>query len=105
TRREAGAQSQGSRVRDRPAADVAETVRHGMAALHGGSALPTLVHSRLRAAGIRAAVLACMGLFAIPGVASASLNTLASCPTQSVSTPLSQWGDTNDYFQASGGSF
>jgi hypothetical protein len=40
-----------------------------------------------------------LGLFAAPGVA------LASCPTSPVSTPFSQWGDTNNYFLIPGGSF
>ena len=30
---------------------------------------------------------------------------LRLCPTQPVSTPFSQWGDTNDYFLVPGGSF
>jgi hypothetical protein len=30
---------------------------------------------------------------------------MASCPTQPVSTPFSQWGDLNSYFVAPGGSF
>ena len=40
-----------------------------------------------------------LGLFAAPGVA------LASCPAPPVSTPFSQWGDTNSYFLIPGGSF
>jgi hypothetical protein len=42
---------------------------------------------------------ACVGLLAVPGVA------LALCPAQPVSTPFSQWGDTNSYFLIPGGSF
>jgi hypothetical protein len=38
-------------------------------------------------------------MFASTGVA------LASCPTQPVSNPFSQWGDSNDYFLVPGGSF
>jgi uncharacterized membrane protein len=67
--------------------------------LHGGSALSTFVRSRLRVTAVRIAALACLGLFVAPGVA------LASCPAPPVSTPFSQWGDTNSYFQIPGGSF
>jgi hypothetical protein len=45
------------------------------------------------------AALAFVGVLAVPGVA------LASCPTQPVSNPFSQWGDNNNYFLAPGGSF
>jgi hypothetical protein len=69
-----------------------------MAALHGGSALFSLVCSRLRVVR-RAAALAFLGVFAVPGIA------LASCPAQPVSTPFSQWGDNNNYFLIPGGSF
>jgi len=75
------------------------------ASLHGGSALSTNVRSRLRVAAIRIAALAVLGLLAVPGGAFASSSILASCPTQTVSTPFSQWGDTNDYYLAPGGSF
>ena len=47
----------------------------------------------------RLAAVTCFALFALPGVAS------AACPDQPVSTPFSQWGDTNAYFLAPGGSF
>jgi hypothetical protein len=70
-----------------------------MATLHGGSALSSLIGSRLRGAACRIAALACFGLFAVPGVA------FASCPPSSVSTPFSQWGDSNNYFLLPGGSF
>jgi hypothetical protein len=40
-----------------------------------------------------------LGLFAAPGVAQ------ASCPAQAVTSPFSQWGDTNNYFLIPGGSF
>jgi hypothetical protein len=70
-----------------------------MAALHGGSALSALVRSRLRVVIPGLAALVCIGLLATPGVA------LASCPTQPVSTPFSQWGDNNNYFLVPGGSF
>ena len=58
-----------------------------------------LVHTRPRVAVSRAAVLAVLGLIAAPGAA------FASCPPQPVSTPFSQWGDTNSYFPLPGGSF
>lgn len=61
--------------------------------------MSSLVHSRVRVTVGRVAVLACLGLFAIPGVA------LAACPAQPLSTPFSQWGDTNSYFLIPGGSF
>jgi hypothetical protein len=70
-----------------------------MAALHGGSALSSLIHSRLRASVSRVAALATLGLFAAPGAA------FAACPTQPVSTPFSQWGDANSYFPLTGGTF
>ena len=40
-----------------------------------------------------------LGVLASTGVA------LADCPAQSVSTPFSQWGDTNNYFLVPGGNF
>ena len=70
-----------------------------MAALHGGSALSTFVRSRVRVVARRVMALACLGLFAAPGVA------FASCPAQAVSTPFSHWGDANRYFPLPGGSF
>jgi hypothetical protein len=70
-----------------------------MAALHGGSALSSLIDSRLCVSVSRVAALVCLGLFVAPGVAS------ASCPTQPVSAPFSQWGDANSYFPVPGGSF
>jgi hypothetical protein len=47
----------------------------------------------------RLAGLTCLGVLASTGVA------FASCPVQSLSTPFTQWGDTNSYFQVPGGSF
>ncbi len=47
----------------------------------------------------RVAALAFVGVLAVPGIA------LASCPTQPVSNPFSQWGDNNNYFLVPGGSF
>jgi hypothetical protein len=80
-------------------------VRHGLAALHGGIALFSLIRPRLRNTACRVAALACLGLFVAPAVASASSSTLATCQTPAVSTPFSQWGDTNSYYLAPGGSF
>jgi hypothetical protein len=61
--------------------------------------LSALVRSRLRVVARRVALLVGLALFAVPGVA------LASCPAPPVSTPFSQWGDTNSYFLIPGGSF
>jgi hypothetical protein len=61
--------------------------------------LSSLVRPRVRVAIGRIAALACLGLFAIPGVA------LASCPASPVTTPFAQWGDSNNYFLLPGGSF
>jgi hypothetical protein len=61
-----------------------------------------MIHSRLRARVARLAALAaltCFGVLAGTGVA------FASCPAQSLSTPFSQWGDTNSYYLVPGGSF
>ena len=58
----------------------------------------TFARSRLRVVA-RVMPLACLGLFAAPGVA------FASCPAQPVSTPFSQWGDVHSYFPLPGGSF
>jgi len=61
--------------------------------------MSAVIHRRLRRAIFSVASLTCVALFASTGVA------LASCPTQPVSTPFSQWGDSNDYFLVPGGSF
>jgi hypothetical protein len=61
--------------------------------------MPVVIHSRARRAIFAIAALTCVGVFASSGVA------LASCPAPPVSTPFSQWGDTNDYFLVPGGSF
>ncbi len=58
-----------------------------------------VIHPRLRRAIFAVAGLTCVAMFASTSVA------LASCPTQPVSTPFSQWGDSNDYFLVPGGSF
>jgi hypothetical protein len=67
--------------------------------------LSLLAHFRLRAALGRVTVLAVLGLIALPSAAFASNSTLATCPSQPVSSPFSQWGDTNSYFMIPGGSF
>ena len=66
--------------------------------------MTSLVRSRVRVATL-IAVLAFLGSLAVPAGAFASNAILATCQTPSVSTPFSQWGDTNDYFLAPGGSF
>lgn len=43
--------------------------------------------------------LTCVVVFASTGVA------FAACPTPSVTTPFTQWGDSNSYFLVPGGSF
>jgi hypothetical protein len=70
-----------------------------MATLHGGLALSSLIHSRVRAVVCRVAGLTCLGVLASAGVA------LADCPAQPTSTPFSQWGDTNSYYLVPGGNF
>ena len=57
------------------------------------------IPSRLRAGALRIAALTCVAVFASTGVA------FASCPSQSVTTPFTQWGDSNSYFLIPGGSF
>jgi hypothetical protein len=58
-----------------------------------------VIRPRLRRAIFTVTALTCVAVFASTGVA------LASCPTQPVSNPFSQWGDSNDYFMVPGGSF
>src|SRR5690348_11359683 len=58
-----------------------------------------VIRPRLRRAIFTVTALTCVAVFASTGVA------LASCPTQPVSNPFSQWGDSNDYFLVPGGSF
>jgi hypothetical protein len=58
-----------------------------------------VIRPRLRRAIFAVAALTCVIVFASTGVA------LASCPTQPVSNPFSQWGDSNDYFLVPGGAF
>ena len=66
--------------------------------------MSSIIRSRLRVVTLLAA-LAGLGLLAVPAGAFASNSTLATCQTPQVGTPFSQWGDTNDYFLAPGGSF
>ena len=61
--------------------------------------MSAVIHRRLRRAIFSVASLTCVAMFASTSVA------LASCPTQPVSNPFSQWGDSNDYFLVPGGSF
>jgi hypothetical protein len=64
----------------------------------------SIIRSRLRVVTLIAA-LACLGLLAVPAGAFASNSILATCQTPPISAPFSQWGDSNDYFLAPGGSF
>jgi hypothetical protein len=61
--------------------------------------LSSLIHPRARALACRVAALTCLGVLASAGVA------LADCPGQSLSTPFTQWGDSNSYFLVPGGDF
>ncbi len=61
--------------------------------------MPFLIPPRLRAVLYRVAGLTCLGVLASTGVA------FASCPAQSLTTPFTQWGDTNSYFLIPGGNF
>lgn len=64
----------------------------------------SISRSRLRVVTLIAA-LACLGSLGVPAGAFASNAMLATCQTPSTSSPFSQWGDSNDYFLAPGGSF
>ena len=64
----------------------------------GGIALPYFVHLQLGRTIRRVVSLSCLALFASASAA------FAACPVPSVSTPFSQWGDTNSYFLVPGGS-
>lgn len=61
--------------------------------------LPLVIHPRVRKAAKRIAVMTSLAVFASTGAA------LAACPTPTVTTPFSQWGDTSSYFLVPGGSF
>jgi len=61
--------------------------------------LPLVIHPRVRPALGRVLAVSCGVFFAGAGTA------FASCPAQQLSTPFSQWGDTNTYFLVPGGSF
>jgi hypothetical protein len=61
--------------------------------------LSFLIPPRVRGVVYRLAGLTCLGVLLSGGVA------LADCPAQPVSTPFSQWGDTNNYFLVPGGNF
>jgi len=64
----------------------------------GGIALPYFVHLHVRRTIRRVVSLSCLALLASASAA------FAACPAPSVSTPFSQWADTNNYFLAPGGS-
>jgi hypothetical protein len=53
-----------------------------------------------RGIGMRLLWLTCLGVFASPGIAAAHV-----CQPPSPVSPFAQWGDTNGYFLAPGGSF
>src|SRR6185312_7774164 len=101
TRREAGAQSQGSSAEDRPAADNQMSVR---AAKDGGPtrrlSVPLVIHPRVRKTLGRIAALTCVAVFVSSGAAFA-----AQCPTPPVKQKFSKWGDSSSYFLLPGGSF
>jgi hypothetical protein len=61
--------------------------------------MPVVIHSRVCRAIVAVAALTFLGVLGSTGVA------LASCPSQPVSSPFTQWGDSNDYFLVPGGSF
>ncbi len=61
--------------------------------------MPLAVPLRARSAIRRITALTCFAVLASTGVA------FASCPTQPVATPFSQWSDANSYFLVPGGSF
>ena len=61
--------------------------------------MPLVIHPRVRKTIGRVAAMTCVAAFATTGTA------LAACPAPTVSTPFSQFGDTNSYFLAPGGSF
>jgi len=61
-------------------------------------AVQLVIHSNPRKVA-RIAALTCVAVFAFTGAA------FASCPSQPVTTPFSNWGDTNSYFPVPGGSF
>jgi hypothetical protein len=61
--------------------------------------LSMLIQRRVRKAVCRVITLTGCVVFGVTGVA------FASCPAPDVSTPFSQWGDTNSYFLLPGGTF
>jgi hypothetical protein len=67
--------------------------------------LSSIIRSRWRTVACRIAGLTCLVVLASTGVAFATSETFAACPVPPLSTPFSQWGDTNSYFLAPGGSF
>ncbi|MGB9186066.1 MAG: hypothetical protein WCB67_18600 [Solirubrobacteraceae bacterium] len=62
--------------------------------------MPFVIHPRIRKGLGRLAAMTATGVLASTGVAAA-----ASCPTLATTTPLSQFGDTNNYFVVPGGTF
>jgi hypothetical protein len=70
-----------------------------MVAAKRGHPMPLVIHPRVRRIAGRLAAMTCLAMFATTGAA------MASCPSQPVSQPFAQFGDTNSYFLAPGGSF
>lgn len=66
--------------------------------------LPLVIRARARTVLVRLVALTCLAMFAGTGAALAD-GTSGSCPSQPLSTPFAQWGDTSDYFLVPGGSF
>ena len=61
--------------------------------------MPYVIHPRVRKLAGRLAATTCAAMFLSTGAA------MASCPSQPVTQPFAQFGDTNSYFLAPGGSF
>src|ERR1700759_2424909 len=94
TRREAGAQSQGSSIEDRPATDNHNSfVPPWMGTKHGGFSVPLVIHPRVRKTVGRIAALTCAAVFVSSGAGLA-----AQCPTQSGKQKFSKWGASSSYF-------
>ena len=62
--------------------------------------MPFVIHPRIRKGLGRLTAMTAFGVLASTGVAAA-----ASCPTLSTTTPLTQFGDNNNYFVVPGGTF
>ena len=67
--------------------------------------MPLVIHPRVRTSLGLILGVTCGVLFAGAGAASADSAASGACSPQTLSTPFSQWGDTNSYFLVPGGSF